>query len=146
MTNFDKVKEFMKTGQQSVRTMPELVDKTTVQLRLDLIVEELNELSAAIHDRNIVEIADALTDILYVVYGTGHTYGIDLDACFKEVHRSNMSKFENGLPVKREDGKIMKGKNYTPPDLERVLILQELTQLAKEYDEKAEAYRQPSLF
>lgn len=146
MTNFDRVKEFMEAGQQSTRTMPELADDRTAQLRLDLIEEELDELSEAIFVRDIVGIADALTDILYVVYGTGHTYGIDLDACFKEVHRSNMSKFENGLPVKREDGKIMKGKNYTPPDLERVLILQELTQLAKEYDEEAEADRQPSIF
>lgn len=146
MTNFDKVKEFMKTGQQAVACMPVLIPKKDADLRVALIVEELNELSAAIHDRDIVEIADALTDILYVVYGTGHSYGIDLDACFKEVHRSNMSKFENGLPLKREDGKIMKGKNYTPPDLERVLILQELTQLAKEYDEEAETDRQPSLF
>lgn len=146
MTNFDKVKEFMKAGQQSTRTMPELADDSTARLRLDLIVEELNELFEAIFVRDIVGIADALTDILYVVYGTGHTYGIDLDACFKEVHRSNMSKFENGLPVKREDGKIMKGKNYTPPDLERVLILQEMTQLLKEYNEEAKTDRQPSLF
>lgn len=146
MTNFDKVKEFMVTGGQAVANMPVLADERTALLRLALLEEELQELAVATGAGDIVEIADALTDILYVVYGTGHTYGIDLDACFKEVHRSNMSKFENGLPLKREDGKIMKGKNYTPPDLERVLILQELTQLAKEYDEEAEADRQPSLF
>lgn len=146
MTNFDKVKEFMLAAGQGVSNLPVLADDRTALLRLELLDEELQELAVATGAGDIVEIADALTDILYVVYGTGHAYGIDLDACFQEVHRSNMSKFENGLPVKREDGKIMKGKDYFPPNLERVLILQELTQLAKDYDEEVKAYRQPSLF
>lgn len=122
MTNNEKVKEFMQKFGQTVRTKPEFPDNDTVHLRVDLIEEELKELAEAIAERNIVEVADALTDILYVVYGAGHTFGIDLDKTFAEVHRSNMSKLgEDGKPIYREDGKILKGPNYTPPDLTFIL-------------------------
>jgi predicted HAD superfamily Cof-like phosphohydrolase len=142
MTNFSKVKKFMKTGGQVVNDMPVLIDDHNARLRVSLLDEEMDELALAVFDRDIVEIADALTDILYVVYGTGHAYGIDLDACFAEVHRSNMSKFENGLPLKREDGKILKGKHYSPPDLGKVLLVQEIKQLCKEYEYEIENNRQ----
>lgn len=145
MSNFTKVSEFMRTGGQHVSTMLTILKDKDAQLRLDLLEEELDELAEAMVDRDIVEIADALTDILYVVYGTGHAYGIDLDACFAEVHRSNMSKFENGLPLKREDGKILKGKDYSPPNLERVLIAQEMNQLLKDLNNETEDNRQQSL-
>ena len=108
---------------QDVKPVPELADFNTAELRLDLIQEEVQELSVAIDNDDIVEIADALTDILYVVYGAGHAYGIDLDECFNEVHSSNMSKLgEGGKPIYREDGKVLKGPNYFPPDLEGVLF------------------------
>lgn len=108
---------------QKVRLKPFLVDKDVSDLRLKLIKEEVSELEQAIEQNNLIEIADALTDILYVVYGAGATYGIDLDACFKEVHRSNMSKLDkNGNPIYRKDGKVLKGPYYKPPDLESILF------------------------
>lgn len=122
-TNFEKVENFMKAFGQEVKDHPELADFNTAELRLELITEEVQELATAIDNDDIVEIADALTDILYVVYGAGHAYGIDLDDCFDEVHRSNMSKLgEDGKPIYREDGKVMKGPNYSAPDLEGVIF------------------------
>lgn len=122
MSNFVKVAEFMKAFGQEVKTRPEWTSHS--KLRFDLIDEELNELDEALTNRDIIEVADALTDLLYVVYGAGHAFGIDLDACFDEVHRSNMSKLgEDGKPIKREDGKIMKGPNYFTPNLKTVLDL-----------------------
>ena len=117
-TNNDRVKEFMTTFGQEVRDRPTLPDVSEMALRYDLIKEELDELYQAMGEKDIVEIADALTDILYVTYGAGHTFGIDLDKCFEEVQRSNMSKLgEDGKPIYREDGKVLKGPNYSPPDL-----------------------------
>lgn len=122
-TNFEKVENFMIAFKQEVKVQPELADFNTAELRLDLITEELDELSVAVDNDDIVEIADALTDLLYVVYGAGHAYGIDLDECFDEVHRSNMSKLsEDGKPIYREDGKVLKGPNYFTPNLEGVLF------------------------
>ena len=107
---------------QKVEVEPTWPDFNTRELRLDLIQEEFDELGEAIETRDMVQIADALTDILYVTYGAGHAFGIDLDDCFQEVHSSNMSKLgEDGRPVHREDGKVMKGPNYFEPDLERIL-------------------------
>ena len=103
---------------QSVEMEPTWPDFNTRELRLELIQEELDELSDAVADRDMIQIADALTHLLYVVYGAGHSFGIDLDECFEEVHRSNMSKLgENGRPIHREDGKVLKGPNYVPPSL-----------------------------
>ena len=117
-SNFQKVKTFMETFGQEVKTSPEFPDNDTVALRYDLIKEELEELYEGMGKKDIVEVADALTDILYVVYGAGHAFGIDLDACFDEVQRSNMSKLgADGKPIYREDGKVMKGPNYFAPDL-----------------------------
>lgn len=117
-TNNDRVKEFMTTFGQEVRDKPTLPDVNEMALRYDLIKEELDELYQAMGEKDIVEIADALTDILYVTYGAGHTFGIDLDKCFEEVQRSNMSKLgEDGKPIYRDDGKVLKGPNYSPPDL-----------------------------
>lgn len=122
-TNFEKVENFMRAFGQEVKPAPELAEFNTAELRLDLINEEVEELMTAVDNDDIVEIADALTDILYVVYGTGHAYGIDLDDCFDEVHRSNMSKLgEDGKPLYREDGKVLKGPDYFPPKLEDVLF------------------------
>jgi len=122
-TNFEKVENFMRAFGQEVKPAPELAEFNTAELRLDLINEEVEELMTAVDNDDIVEIADALTDILYVVYGTGHAYGIDLDDCFDEVHRSNMSKLgEDGKPLYREDGKVLKGPDYFPPNLEDVLF------------------------
>jgi predicted HAD superfamily Cof-like phosphohydrolase len=122
-TNFEKVENFMLAFGQAVKVSPELADFNTAELRFELIAEEVQELSTAIDNDDIVEIADALTDILYVVYGAGHAYGIDLDDCFNEVHRSNMSKLgENGKPIYREDGKVLKGPGYSPPDLESIIF------------------------
>lgn len=122
-TNFEKVENFMLAFGQKVKVSPELADFNTAELRFELIAEEVQELSTAIDNDDIVEIADALTDILYVVYGAGHAYGIDLDECFNEVHRSNMSKLgEDGKPIYREDGKVLKGPKYSPPDLESVIF------------------------
>jgi len=123
-TNFDHVRTFMKTFGQEVNTEPELPNDETSKLRLELIGEELGELEEAIANKDLVEIADALTDILYVTYGAGHAFGIDLDACFREVQRSNMSKLgEDGKPIYREDGKVLKGPNYSEPDLKKTLQL-----------------------
>lgn len=122
-SNFYKVKTFMLHAEQTVKDRPAF-NMSLAEFRYSLIEEEVGELLEAIDERHMTEIADALTDILYVVYGTGHALGIDLDACFNEVHRSNMSKFENGKPVKNEYGKVMKGKNYSPPDLASVLLNQ----------------------
>lgn len=122
LTNFESVGVFMHSFGQTVKTKPELPSEEVQKLRYELINEELAELLDGMKNKNIVEIADALTDLLYVVYGAGHAYGIDLDRCFNEVHRSNMSKLgADGKPVYREDGKVMKGPAYSPPDLETIL-------------------------
>ena len=118
MSNFEDVKTFMETFGQMVRTKPQVPDKKTMQLRYDLIKEELNELEHAMKAKNLKEVADALTDILYVTYGAGYAYGIDLDKCFKEVQRANMSKLgKDGKPIYNDQGKVMKGPNYIEPDL-----------------------------
>ena len=120
MSNFDDVRLFMKTFGQMVKTKPQFPDDKTMQLRFELIKEELNELKEAMDEKNLKEIADALTDILYVTYGAGFAYGIDLDKCFKEVQRANMSKLgEDGKPIYNDQGKVMKGPNYTKPDLSK---------------------------
>ncbi len=122
MSNFQKVATFMKTFGQEVNTKAKLPDDKIVKLRYDLIHEELEELLTAIKENNIVEIADALTDILYVTYGAGHAFGIDLDKCFNEVQESNMSKLgENNTPIYNNDGKVMKGPNYFKPNLKQFL-------------------------
>ena len=121
-SNFEKVVDFMEAFGQRVEMEPTWPDFNTRELRLELIQEELEELSDAVADRDMIQIADALTDLLYVVYGAGHSFGIDLDECFEEVHRSNMSKLgENGRPIHREDGKVLKGPGYFEPDLEGIL-------------------------
>ena len=121
-TNFELVGDFMEAFGQDVQLEPTWPDFNTRELRLELIAEELDELSDAVADRDMIQIADALTDLLYVVYGAGHAFGIDLDECFQEVHASNMSKLgENGKPIHREDGKVMKGPGYFEPDLESIL-------------------------
>ena len=120
MTNFDKVGIFMKTFGQEVRDKPSLSDEKINQLRLNLIDEELDELKEAMHNKDLLEVADALTDILYVTYGAGHAFGINLDKCFEEVQNSNMSKLdENGKPIYNESGKVMKGPNYFKPNLSK---------------------------
>jgi len=120
MSNFEDVKKFMETFGQMVRTKPQFPDEKTMQLRLNLIKEELSELEQAIKNKNLKEIADALTDILYVTYGAGYAYGINLDKCFKEVQRANMSKLGiDGKPIYNEKGKVMKGPNYTEPNLKQ---------------------------
>lgn len=122
MTNFNKVKEFHNKFDVITQTKPSFPDPDTVQLRVDLIEEELQELITGIAENDIVEVADALTDLLYVVYGMGDVFGIDLDKTFAEVHRSNMSKLgEDGRPIRRADGKVLKGSNYSPPNLEPIL-------------------------
>ena len=122
MTNFEKVKQFMQTFGQEVKTKPSFSDEKTNQLRLDLISEELEELKNAMTSKDLLEVADALTDILYVTYGAGHAFGIDLDRCFEEVQSSNMSKLdEDGKPIYNEKGKVMKSKRYFPPDLEKFI-------------------------
>ena len=122
MSNFKDVGTFMETFGQEVKTKPEFPNAETTNLRLELISEELNELYDAMEAKDIVGVADALTDILYVTYGAGHAFGVNLDKCFKEVQRSNMSKLgEDGKPIYREDGKVMKGENYSPPDLKKCL-------------------------
>jgi len=123
-TNFLKVKVFMDAFGQEVRSEPELPSKEVQDLRVDLIKEELEELIEALDNNDIVEVADALTDILYVTYGAGHAFGINLDDCFVEVQRSNMSKLgADGKPIYREDGKILKGPGFSEPDLARTLKL-----------------------
>ena len=120
MSNFKDVKTFMETFGQIVRTKPQFPDEKTMQLRLNLIREELSELEQAIKNKNLKEVADALTDILYVTYGAGYAYGINLDKCFKEVQRANMSKLGiDGKPIYNEKGKVMKGPNYTEPNLKQ---------------------------
>ena len=120
MTNFDKVGTFMKTFGQEVKTKPSFNTDKINKLRLDLIREELAELTEAMNNKDLLEVADALTDILYVTYGAGHAFGINLDKCFEEVQNSNMSKLdENGKPIYNEHGKVMKGPNYFKPDLSK---------------------------
>ena len=120
MSNFESVKIFMKTFGQIIRTKPQFPDEKTTKLRYDLIKEELNELQHAMKIKNLKEVADALTDILYVTYGAGCAYGIDLDKCFKEVQRANMSKLgKDGKPIFNEKGKVMKGPNYLEPNLKQ---------------------------
>ena len=122
MSNFEDVKHFMTTYGQEVKTKSEFPEEQIIKLRIDLIKEELNELTEAIQQRNMVEVADALTDILYVTYGAGHSFGIDLDMCFAEVQRSNMSKLDDeGKPIFNEHGKVMKGSNYTKPNLKQFI-------------------------
>ena len=122
MSNFEKVRTFMKTYGQEVKDKSEFPDDKILNLRVDLIEEELIELKEAIKNKDLVEVADALTDILYVTYGAGHSFGINLDECFAEVQRSNMSKLdENGKPIYNENGKVMKGPNYFQPNLKQYL-------------------------
>ena len=121
-TNFELAGDFMNAFGQEVLTEPTCPSPELAKLRLELIREEVEELNVGIEGMDIVEIADALTDILYVVYGAGHAFGIDLDECYQEVHRSNMSKLgEDGKPIYREDGKVLKGPNYFHPNLEDIL-------------------------
>ena len=120
MSNFKSVKKFMQTFGQEVKEKPGFPNNKIISLRYDLINEELAELKDAINKKDIKEVADALTDILYVTYGAGHAFGIDLDKCFEEVQNSNMSKLdENGKPIYNESGKVMKGPNYFKPDLSK---------------------------
>ena len=120
MSNFNKVKTFMKTFDQEVKTEPSFSTDKINNLRYDLIKEELDELKVAIENNDLLEVADALTDILYVTYGAGHAFGIDLDKCFEEVQKSNMSKLdENGKPIYNDAGKVMKGPKYFKPNLNK---------------------------
>ena len=120
MSNFNKVGTFMKTFGQEIKTKPSFSSNKINKLRIDLIKEELDELKEAMDNNDLLEVADALTDILYVTYGAGHAFGIDLDKCFDEVQNSNMSKLgENGEPIYNESGKVMKGPNYFKPDLSK---------------------------
>ena len=120
MTNFENVKKFMKTFGQEVRTKASFPEEKIINLRFDLIKEELLELKEAIEKKDIKEVADALTDILYVTYGAGHAFGINLDKCFEEVQNSNMSKLgSDGRPIFNEKGKVMKGPDYFKPDLSK---------------------------
>ena len=122
MSNFNKVKTFMNTYGQEVKERATFPENKIVQLRIDLIEEELNELKEAVKNNDIVEVADALTDILYVTYGAGHSFGVDLDKCFDEVQRSNMSKLGvDGNPIYNESGKVMKGPDYFAPDLKKII-------------------------
>ena len=120
MTNFESVKKFMETFGQEIREKAGFPNEKITSLRYDLINEELDELKEAMDNKDIKEIADALTDILYVTYGAGHAFGINLDKCFKEVQNSNMSKLgEDGKPIYNDKGKVMKGPNYFKPDLSK---------------------------
>ncbi|MBD1163299.1 nucleoside triphosphate pyrophosphohydrolase family protein [Pelagibacterales bacterium SAG-MED11] len=120
MSNFSKVGTFMKTFGQEVKDKPAFSTDKINKLRIDLIKEELEELTEAMNNNDLLEVADALTDILYVTYGAGHAFGIDLDKCFEEVQNSNMSKLdEKGKPIYNESGKVMKGPNYFKPDLSK---------------------------
>ena len=122
MTNFNSVKKFMEVFGQEVKTKAEFPSEKIIKLRYNLIKEELDEFEEALKDKNLKEVADALTDILYVTYGAGHAFGIDLDKCFDEVQRSNMSKLgEDGKPIYNEHGKVMKGPDYFKPDLSKFL-------------------------
>ena len=121
-TNFELVEDFMEAMGQEVNAVPTWPEQEIQRLRLDLIEEELDELHYAMDNKDMVEIADALGDLLYVVYGAGHAFGIDLDECFKEIHASNMSKLgPDGKPIKREDGKVLKPDTFFPPDLKSIL-------------------------
>ena len=123
MSNFDRVKKFMLTFGQEVKEKAGFPENKITSLRYDLIKEELNELKDAIDKKDIKEVADALTDILYVTYGAGHAFGIDLDKCFDEVQKSNMSKLDsNGKPIYNEKGKVLKGPNYFKPNLSDFLV------------------------
>ena len=122
MTNFESVKKFMETFGQEIKEKAEFPSDKITSLRHDLIKEELNELKEAIDNKDITEVADALTDILYVTYGAGHAFGINLDKCFNEVQNSNMSKLDkNGKPIYNEFGKVMKGPNYFKPNLSKFI-------------------------
>ena len=122
MNNFEKVKKFMQTFGQEVKSKPSLPNDKIIKLRYELIEEELSELQAAIKDKDITEVADALTDILYVTYGAGHSFGINLDRCFEEVQNSNMSKLgDDSKPIFNEAGIVMKGPNYYKPNLKKYL-------------------------
>ena len=122
MTNFKKVGIFMKTFGQEVKKYPSFSTEKINELRVSLIKEELNELIQAINKKDLVEVADALTDILYVTYGAGHAFGINLDKCFQEVQNSNMSKLDNnGKPIYNDKGKVMKGPSYFKPDLSKFI-------------------------
>ena len=122
MSNFSKVGIFMKTFGQEVKNKPSFSTDKINKLRIDLIKEELDELSEAMKNKDLLEVADALTDILYVTYGAGHAFGIDLDKCFDEVQNSNMSKLDsNGKPIYNNDGKVMKGPNFLKPDLTKFI-------------------------
>ena len=122
MSNFNSVKKFMETFGQEVKEKAEFPSNKIVKLRYDLIKEELDEFREALNDKNLKEIADSLTDILYVTYGAGHAFGIDLDKCFDEVQRSNMSKLgADGKPIYNEHGKVMKGPNYFEPNLKKFI-------------------------
>ncbi|MDC0426576.1 nucleoside triphosphate pyrophosphohydrolase family protein [Pelagibacteraceae bacterium] len=122
MSNFQSVKKFMQTFGQEVKNKAEFPNEKIVKLRYELIKEELEELNQAINEKDIKEVADALTDILYVTYGAGTAFGIDLDNCFNEVHESNMSKLgSDGKPIYNEIGKVLKGPNYFKPDLNKFL-------------------------
>jgi len=123
ISNFERAGDFMEAFGQEVLDKPTLPDFNLSELRIDLIQEELQELIDALDAKDIVEIADALTDILYVTYGAGHSFGIDLDECFLEVHRSNMTKLgEDGRPLYRPDVKVMKGPNYETPQLAKIIL------------------------
>ncbi len=122
MSNFNKVKTFMETFGQEVKAKPSLSSNKINTLRYDLIKEELEELKVAMENKDLLEVADALTDILYVTYGAGHAFGINLDKCFEEVQSSNMSKLdEYGKPIYNESGKVMKGPKYFKPNLNKFL-------------------------
>ena len=124
MTNFESVKKFMETFGQEVKSEASFPKDKIIRLRLDLIREELSELKDALEKKDIKEVADALTDILYVTYGAGHSFGVDLDSCFDEVQRSNMSKLgEDGKPIYNESGKVMKGPKYFTPNLKKIIGL-----------------------
>ena len=122
VSNFIRVMDFMNNFGQEVKYNPEFPDEKVQKLRISLIEEELEELKEAMEKKDVVGVADALTDILYVTYGAGAAFGIDLDKCFKEVHNSNMSKLDrDGRPIYREDGKILKGPDYFEPNLEKIV-------------------------
>ena len=124
MSNFEDVKKFMKTFGQKVITKPQFPDEKTMNLRFDLIKEEVSELEQAMKEKDLKEVADALTDILYVTYGAGQAFGIDLDKCFEEVQNSNMSKLgKDGKPIYNEIGKVMKGPNYFKPNIKKIIGL-----------------------
>ena len=122
MSNFFKVKEFMQKFKQEVKSKPSFPDENIIKLRINLIKEELLELEEALNEKNIEETADALTDILYVTYGAGHAFGINLDKCFDEVQKSNMSKLDEfGDPIYNDQGKVMKGPSYFKPNFKKIL-------------------------